>query len=184
MRPFALASAVITACGLLACGLSATGPRTVGDRSPLVASDSAALQTSEGRYELQDAGAAWRVRILATFTNRTGRTVFVHTAGGNQPTYHLDRLENGTWTLGFAPVELLIATPPRLIPPGSSQTDTITVLAAKPGRGEPRFTSATIAGTYRLVYDLYGTETADGVVSNLSDPLPLELRASNPFEIR
>jgi hypothetical protein len=176
------AASLAVACGLAACGPKATGPRASGDLA--AASDTTAIRTTQAAYPLQDTGPAWQVRVVATYTNRTGRVVYARTAGAAQPTFHLDRYEDGRWTLGFAPVVLLIASPPTVVPPGGSHTDTLTILAAKPGLGEPRFTGATVPGTYRLVYDLFATEAADGVASQLADPLPLELRTSNPFQLQ
>ncbi|MDB4950416.1 MAG: hypothetical protein JWM27_3065, partial [Gemmatimonadetes bacterium] len=156
-------------------------PRAAGVRLP--AADTAAIRTSRDGYRLTPDGPGWRLEIVATYTNRTGRAVYVRHGGGRQPGFRLEKREGDAWTAAFAPAVPLVAEPPSVVAPGASRTDTLVVLASAPGLGAPAFTVDSIPGTYRVVYDLYATSTVESMVALLSDPLPVEARSSNPFQL-
>ncbi|MDB4952223.1 MAG: hypothetical protein JWM27_4872 [Gemmatimonadetes bacterium] len=142
-----------------------------------------AIRTSHGGYRLAPDGPGWRLELAATYTNRTGRTVHLDGGGGMHPAFVLEKLQGDAWVPAFAPVSLLMAAPPLEVAPGASRTDTLVLLASRPGLGAPAFTVDSVPGTYRLVYAAYASSTVESRAARLSDPLPVEACSSNPFRV-
>jgi hypothetical protein len=144
--------------------------------------DSVPIRTSEAVYRVAGAGPEWQLGVVARYTNRGSVPVYMEHAGAKPPAFHVERLEAGVWRPAGSPVKVLVASPPTRLSPGDTRTDTLTLIVRN-GPGNPGFTIEGIPGTFRLVYELYRTSTPEGVVSSLSDSLPIEERASNPFQI-
>ena len=134
------------------------------------------IQTDSPEYRLQPYGAGWRVQIPYTFTNRTGRTVYLANCNGGFG-LHLDRDDNGTWRTAWSPVLLLCLSPPIVIGRHARFTDTLCVQGARPGTDvRPEFDLDDPSGTYRIVWD--------AAYSSSGPDIPLEARISNRFVLR
>ena len=168
---------------LLGCGMNPAGAR-IGDGGEVVP-DTPAIQTGQTSYVLVDEGRVWRLTITATYTNRTGSTVYVRTAGDPRPVYGLEKLENGRWQRALSPIFPLVLSPPVVVRNGGSRTDTLVFFAGKPGGNvAPEFEVTSIPGVYRVLYEAYRTEHVSNGIAELSDTLPVEKRSSNTFELR
>ena len=144
--------------------------------------DSVAIRTSEISYRLAGSGPQWQVSVVARYTNRSSAPVYLEHAGARPPAFYVEKLDGGAWRPAGSPISILMASPPTRLNPGETRTDTVTLMVRN-GAGEPGFSVEGVPGTFRLVYQLYRTSVPEGVVSTLTDLLPIEERASNPFQI-
>src|SRR5690606_5694753 len=110
------------------------------------------LQTDRLTYEIRRENDELRAEIPFTYTNRTGKTVFVVNCQGYAPPV-LERLVGGEWRPAWAAVTMSCLSPPIVIEPGETYKETLVVYAAEPGtRKAPTFEVAEIEGIYRLVW--------------------------------
>ena len=139
------------------------------------------LQTDRLTYEIRRENDELRAEIPFTYTNRTGKTVFVELPGTPAGSR---KLVDGEWQLAWAAVTMSCLSPPIVIEPGETYKETLVVYAAEPGtRKAPTFEVAEIEGIYRLVW--HGlVHDYDQNRANFGDPLPLEERTSNAFVLR
>lgn len=94
--------------------------------------------------------------VVATLTNRTRDTLFLHPCQQQPPfplKVHLEKRVDSTWRSAWGPVcfNVLILEPPRLAP-GQSRTDTIRVWGSLKPHEYPDFAAGPVGGIYRLVY--------------------------------
>ena len=136
---------------------------------------------SEGAdFTLREEGGALRVDIPFIFVNETGRPVYIPSCNGPHPPV-LEKFENRSWVVAYAPIVPLCLGQPVEIAPGQRYDYDYHVHAALPGtNGEPKFSVSPIAGSYRAVWSLYREKLSDGTVASL---LPPESRTSNVFRI-
>lgn len=146
------------------------------DSTGLPAESHPLIQTDSPEYRLEPYGAGWHASIPYTFTNRTGRPVYLANCRGGFGV-HLDREDNGTWRTVWSPVLLLCLSPPIVIGRYERFTHTLSVWGARPGTDiRPQFDREDPSGTYRIVWD---------AAYHLSGPgFPAAARISNEFVLR
>lgn len=137
--------------------------------------DLPAVVTSASSYTLTSSGSMWSGEIRFSFTNLTGRRLSLPNCHG-QYGVMLEKWEDGKWVPGYIPVQLACSTAPIVIRAGGTRDDVLWILAGRQGSNVyPQFSVTRIDGTYRLV-----------IGGSYGGPpwFPLDLRVSDPFEIR
>lgn len=139
----------------------------------------APVQTDRAVYQLRVGGTDVEDQIVATYTNRTGRTVYMRPCGHQGPKFELERYVEREWIrlqdYAGCPLVQVAAVE---IAPGAQQVDTIpfTLISYRLSHAEP-----STSDTYRLIYhDLYWARE-EGYRE--SGTLPEEARLSNAFRI-
>lgn len=169
------ASLAVAALLMAGCALEGvTAPPPVGD---------AAVATSASSYTLQGTQGGWAGEIDFAFTNVTGQTISLLNCRGGFGV-RLEKREGGEWVPAWHPVLLQCLSPPIELRPGETHHHTLHVFAGRPGSNRyPQFEVDRIDGTYRLVVgSAYWDYDHDG--PPWGEPVPLEHRVSNTFEIR
>jgi aryl-alcohol dehydrogenase-like predicted oxidoreductase len=143
--------------------------------TPLIATDSA-------NYRARRSGDGIELDIVATLTNRTADTVYLHPCGRSQPNFLLEKWDGSEWRPAYAtPCPAILMLDPPRVAPGATRTDTARVRASTAANAAPRFELDPLAGTYRLVYmQAYGSWHVNEGPGEL---LPLEKRVSAAFRI-
>ena len=139
------------------------------------------VMVDRGSYAARRSGQSIELDIVATFTNRTAETVYLHPCGQSQPSFMLEKWDGRAWRAAYTPAcpMLLMLDPPR-VAPGASRTDTARVRASLAPNTMPRFSIDPITGTYRLVYaQAYRTWPSGGP----GELLPEAQRVSAAFRI-
>jgi hypothetical protein len=124
-------------------------------------------------------GGGWRTQIIWTFTNPTDQLVSVANCLGST-FLKLQKWVGGEWIDAWSPIIPLCLSPPIQVAAGAIHTDTLDFFAAFPGTNAgPQLEVNDINGAYRLVWSpVLNYNDGSG------DPLPLEQRVSNAFEMR
>lgn len=179
-----LAPLLLLIAGCMQPGSGAAGSADSSRRSdqPPPLTGDVLITTDRDVYQVRRTPDAIELDILATFTNRTADTVYLHPCGRSQPSYLLEKWVSTEWQPAFSPPcpALLMLDPPR-VAPGASRTDTARVRASLRPNTSPRFDMEPAAGTYRLVYaQAYGSWRANQGPGEL---LPLAMRTSRSFRI-
>lgn len=141
------------------------------------------IRTHREAYALEATPTSYRVEVTATYTNRTGGTVYLQKCGHTPPAFMLQKEVGGEWVDAWRQACALVLVPPVEIAPGESYTTTALVHAARTPNAFPRFEVEEVPGTYRLVFHMLRTWDPDGSSPGLGEPLPLEARVSNPFRL-
>ncbi len=146
------------------------------------ATSEAPIRTDRDRYTVRSTEQGLEVKIAFTYVNRTGKTVFVTNCRGIAPP-SLEKWDGSEWVHAWAPAVPLCLSPPIVIRPGETHTDTLHVVAGTPGGNvEPTFRVDEIEGSYRLVW--HGVvHDYDANRQGFGNPLPLEERVSNVFKL-
>lgn len=142
-----------------------------------------AIVMSASRYTLTSSGNMWSGEIGFTFTNLSDRPLsLLNCRGGYSMT--LEKWEKGEWVPGWSPVQLQCLSPPIVIGAGDTRDDVLPVRAGRAGSNlYPQFLVPGIDGTYRLVIGAaFWDYDHDG--PPWGETLSLDLRVSDPFEIR
>jgi hypothetical protein len=117
------------------------------------------------------------------YTNTRARAVYLPTCHGVHPPV-LEKWVQGAWIETYAQVVPACLGPPEVIGPGEAYHYAFDILAAPRGSNRaPQFTVPEIPGSYRLVWDIYGTWTPSGAEPGLGRKLQLEARVSNAFQL-
>lgn len=140
----------------------------------------APIQTDQRAYVMD---STYVIPIVATYTNRTGRTVYPARCGFEPPRFHLEKQVGGEWVRAYRQVCMLpLLKEPVEVPPGAVYTDTVRLYTS------PRFEMfevSPIPGTYRIVYQIYKTWQVREEDSRVSgELLPPHATTSNAFLIR
>ncbi|MFL5542078.1 MAG: hypothetical protein ACJ8J0_24035 [Longimicrobiaceae bacterium] len=167
------------------CALSWACPAPAGPAAgPTGSRDAAPIRTDRHTYVLRRAEAPYQneqsITIVATYRNPTSRTIHLAECQKSPPLYRLEKKEGGVWVRAYDPLCWAIA-PERLqtLAPGQERTDTLRIRHY--AGGEPSFRGSGIAGTYRLVYEVYASY--DPNRSPSAEPLPGDVAVSNEFTI-
>jgi hypothetical protein len=145
--------------------------------------EAAVLRTDAPEYRLRRQDGILEAEIGFTFRNETDRPVYVVNCNRIAPPT-LEKLDGGQWVRVWEAAVPLCLSPPIVIEPGTTHTDTLHFTAGPRG-GDiyPQLGVDDPTGTYRLVwhrlvfdYD----EDRDG----FGEPVPLEQRVSNRFVFR
>lgn len=115
------------------------------------------------------------------FSNTTGGTVYLVNCLGAFGV-RLDRWESESWRTVWSPALPACLSDPIVIEAGEVWADTLAIVGALPGTsGFPSFDAPDPAGTYRFVWE--AALTSYQPAAPFGDPLPLEQRASAPFDL-
>lgn len=155
---------------LLACGAP---PQVERDPEPL-------MQTSDLRYQVTKNRIGFAATIPYTYRNATGGTVYLANCDGDiRPM--LQKQRNGKWFDAWEPFRIHCESPPVVIRPGATFSDTLDLMGAPPGSNVmPAFVFPEIEGVYRLVWFQALSSPPDssgGSGSRLDE----RYRVSNPF---
>ena len=155
-------------------------------------SDSHLIRTDAGVYRAEVSKAAVALTVVATFTNRTRDTLFLHPCAQAPPyplAISLQRREDGKWHTVVGPVCTLVLmfNPPRLLP-GQFRTDTVRLQGSRHPNDLPGFSPGPIAGSYRLIYSQvyrkwYPRNPPPEARDRLGELLPDSLLVSNTFRV-
>jgi hypothetical protein len=132
-----------------------------------------------------------RITVIATLTNTTGDTLFIHPCYQNPPypiTVTLQRREGNTWqpVLSSVCTLSLMLTPPTL-GPGVARTDTLHLVGWRRLNTIPVFPTGPVEGLYRVVYSgiyrkWYAGRRSAGE-NQLGEPVNDSMLISNPFRV-
>ncbi len=159
--------------GLLGCD-AATGIRD----------DERLLQTESLVYELQPDWIGLRTEIPYTFTNRTGRTIYLVNCNGVFSA-HLERENEGEWKIAWSPVIPLCLSSPIVIDQNTVFHDTLHIWGAPPDsiHHGPNFDLADPSGVYRIVWST-GLTSFDANAQPFGPMIKLDWRVSNRFTLQ
>ncbi len=140
------------------------------------------IETGQRSYTLIPSNDGLATAIDYVFTNRTGGAVYIPNCNGAFP-ITLERKDGGEWREVWAPVLFACLSPPIVVEPGASFSDTLQVWGALPGASTPmQFDREDPSGVYRMVWK-------DVVSSYDRDQYPFgteiakEYRVSNAFDL-
>lgn len=141
----------------------------------------APIRTDRSEYAVTRDAVGWHTRIIWTFTNPTDQTVSVVGCRRTTPP-KLQKWDGLEWVDAWYPVVLLCLGEPVHVAASATYTDTLDFFAGFPGsKVYPQLEVDALAGTYRMVWFPLLNYDQDNVTG---DPLPLEQRVSNAFEMR
>ena len=194
---FAMTRAVAAPLILLVCIIAACSPPaddagepdTTGDTSQAATDAETLLRTNATEYQVDTTGGELAVSIVVTLDNRTADSLFMATCGANHPAWTMERLDDAEYTTALRPACPMIATGPLIVAPGSSRTDTLAIRAGIPREGgaaisAPTFEADSIAGSYRLVYEIFDSGWDLAGAPDPESRLSLDARSSNRFALR
>lgn len=142
------------------------------------------IQTDRLEYRVRRTGQGQEVNIPFTYTNETGRTVYVVNCNGQAPPY-LEKQVDGQWVLAWAPVVPSCLSHPIEIRPGATYTDTLRVFAGRPKSNTyPQFVVERVTGTYRLVWSGLVHDYDANRSQGFGEPVPEAGRISNSFLLK
>lgn len=146
--------------------------------------DEMPIQTNDLEYELTPDWIGLSVDIPYTYTNRTGRRVYVVNCNGSFG-IRLIREQDGAWITAWAPVLNLCLSPPIVIEPNATFTDTLFAWGAPPDSTHygPNFDLADPSGTYRIEWSRALSSFATNV-RGFGELIPIKARISNSFTLR
>jgi hypothetical protein len=119
--------------------------------------------------------------IPVTFTNLMDGTVYLSRCGAGPPSPALQKSENETWVHALEMVCNFILVPPIEVAPGETYRQTIFMESSLTPNRHPRFSVDVVAGTYRLVFQIFEIWAPDEL--GLGKLLPLGARVSNGFRL-
>lgn len=141
------------------------------------------LQTEGLEYELRSTGQGLEVGIPFSYRNATGQTVYVVNCNRIAPP-SLEKEEGGQWIHAWSAVVPDCLSPPIVIEPGQTYTDTLRLFAGHPSNNTyPKFEVGDVDGIYRLVWHQV-VHDYDEDRQGFGDPLALEERISNAFVLQ
>ena len=169
---------------VLALALALAGLVTACRATPTVERDPGPLlQTDALAYPLARDEVGYATRIAYTFRNQTGETVVLPNCDGDtRPMLQKER--DGRWYDAWEPYRGRCESPPVVIGPGKTFTDTFDVFGAPPGSNVlPAFVFPEVEGVYRLFW-VQARPAADSAgTPDLQRSLDMRLRVSNPFTL-
>ena len=185
--PLILLVCITTACPRQ--GDDAGGPDTTGDTTRAAANAETLLRTNATEYRADTSGGELAVSIVVTLANETSDSLFLSTCGANHPAWGMERLDDAEYTVALRPACPMIATPPLVVAPGSSRTDTLAIRAGLRREGgtaisAPTFEADSVAGSYRIVYEIFENGWEVTAAPDPASRLPLDARSSNRFTLR
>lgn len=175
--PLVTGCAAVVALVAAGCARPADPPAEAHARPAIeVEADTVLMRTAN--YEMSGT-------VVATYTNRTDRPVYLGTCGTpDNPGFTMDREAQGRWVLGYDPVCPLTAGPPLEVRPGESRTDTLRLRDNLRPNSYRNFQAPEVPGTYRIAYTVHDcchTPPGGGVWHGAR--LPREEHVSEAFRI-
>lgn len=148
--------------------------------------DDTSITTDRERYTPEDFGDYVRYTIEVTYTNTTGASVYLAPCSSTPPPPHywLEHFDGDSWGYGYTGFcNSGPGTPPATeVEAGETFTDTLTLDAYRIANRYPQLGTDFVTGVSRFVFDVVASVDDEGIANY--DPLPLEQRVSNAFELR
>ncbi len=146
--------------------------------------DERLIQTEELEYQLTPDWVGLSVEIPYTFTNSTGRRVYLPNCNGSFG-IRLIREQDGEWITAWAPIRPACASPPIVIEPGATFANTLRAWGAPPDSTNwgPNFDLDDPSGTYRIEWSRPHF-SYDANAPSSGTVLPFKARVSNRFSLR
>ncbi len=149
--------------------------------------ESAPIQTDRLHYTARLRYEGVEFSIPFTYVNRSADTVFLpncRVEGRPDLDMALQKRVGASWHRVWGSGTLLCLSPPVVIAPGKTYTDTLEVFGGTPGKQVyPELEVREVEGEYRLVWtQLRGP--FDAVRYPQGDTLPLDAKVSNPFTLK
>ena len=154
------------------------------DTATGLSDDERFIQTESLVYELQPDWIGLRTEIPYTFTNRTGRTIYLVNCRGAF-SIHLERQDEGAWKAAWSPVIPACLSPPIAIEKNTVFHDTLHVWGAPPDSSHyaPNFDLDDPSGVYRIVWGT-GLTSFDANAYPFGPLITLDWRVSNRFTLQ
>lgn len=145
--------------------------------------DAAAFQTDSLSYTLVSAAHGLEGKIAFVFTNPTSAPVYIVNCRG-ATALRLEKRSGDRWVPAWSPVIPLCLSPPIVVQPGQQYAGVVHVFGGHPSTNmHPQFVVDPVPGVYRIVWtDVLRTYNDRG--NPFGEPLPLEQRVSNRFQLR
>jgi len=148
--------------------------------------ESAPIQTDRLHYVARRRYEGVEFSVPFTYTNRSADTVFLpncRVESGVDLDMALQKRVRGQWHRVWGSGTLLCLSPPVVIAPGKTYTDTLEVFGGTPGKQVyPEFEVREVEGEYRLAWtQLRGP--FDAARYPQGDTLPLDAKVSNAFAL-
>jgi hypothetical protein len=148
---------------------------------------SAPIQTDRLQYVARRAYEGVEFSVPFTYTNRSADTVFLpncRVEGRPDLDMALQKRVRGQWHRVWGSGTLLCLSPPVVIAPGKTYTDTLEVFGGTSGKQVyPELEVREVEGEYRLVWTQLHTGF-DSEPYPQGDTLPLDAKVSNPFTLK
>lgn len=173
---------LLSACSHGLVDLLADDSRVPAD--PTVPSrDAVAFQTDSLSYTLLSASVGLEGKIAFVFTNPTSAPVYIVNCRG-ATSLRLEKQSGDTWVPAWSPVIPLCLSAPIVVQPGQQYAGVVHVFGGYPSTAmHPRFVVDSVPGVYRIVWaDVL--RTYNNRTYPFGEPLPLEQRVSNRFQLR
>jgi hypothetical protein len=140
------------------------------------------IRTDSERYVLRPGQHGHETRIIATFTAPEDSAAYIVNCGGAF-SRGLQRLDGERWSDAWIPATNECLSPPIVVAPGGTLTDTLRVLSTEDVVSDPGPIRDRIEpGTYRVVW--FNVLTAfEPMVGSFGPELALEQRVSGPITI-
>jgi hypothetical protein len=143
----------------------------------------AAFQTDSLKYSLVSSEYGLQGKIAFEFTNPTSAPVYIVNCQGNT-SLRLEKQVGGAWVPAWSPVIRECLSPPIVVHPGQRYSGVVHVFSGHPNSNlYPQFVVDPVPGVFRVVWDDVLINYDDREYP-FGDPLPLEHRVSNRFELR
>ena len=143
------------------------------------------LQTDSSRYTLRETPSGRvEVEIPYTFENRTGAPVFIVNCHGGFLLV-LQKEEGGQWVNAWSRDVPACLHNPIVIDMWAQFSDVVYVSACDPDSNcSPKFKDRNATGVYRIRWSsISALSSFDAYRSPFGEPIPVQFRVSNPFEL-
>jgi len=154
------------------------------DTATGLSDDERLIQTESLVYELRAGGIGLSVAIPYTFTNRTGRTIYLGNCNGGFSRY-LEREDQGGWTIAWSPFIQDCISPPIVIEANTVFHDTLHVWGAPADSNNvsPHFDQDDPSSVYRIVWGT-GFASFDSNARPFGQLMKFDWRVSNRFTLQ
>ncbi|MFN2564460.1 MAG: hypothetical protein ABR499_05545 [Gemmatimonadaceae bacterium] len=173
--------AIVASVALLACSRSQRG-RTI--RAGVAGTP--LIRTAREVYRANVTPTAVEFIVVATLTNRTRDTLFLHPCQQEPPfplKVGLEKRVDGTWRPAWGRVCTHVLMEPLRFAPAQSRTDTVRVWGSLMPNEYPALPAGPVAGVYRLVYGWVYRSWDPDRRGHPGELLADSLRVSNEFRV-
>lgn len=174
---------LLSACSHGLLGMTADDNRVQGDSAVPPRDAAAAFQTESLSYTLISTRSGLEAKIAFVFTNPTSAPVYIVNCKG-ATSLRLEKQSGDEWVPAWSPVIPECLSAPIIVQPGQQYSGVVHVSAGHPSNNlYPKFVVDPIPGVYRIMWhDVL--RTYNDRAYPFGEPLPLEHRVSNRFQLR
>jgi hypothetical protein len=146
-------------------------------------SDGAPMRTSAAVYQLQSHPHGFVVKIPYTYTNRSGAPLYLTNCNGDVSP-GLEWESDGKWTPVWYPTMNECLSPPVVIKPGESYSDTLGLVIQEYQKEiYPEVRRSGSTRRYRLIWH-QALASFDANARPFGPSVPIDQRVSNPFQLK